>query len=45
MAGLHIQEVPISYRRRSMGKSKIKWSDGIRCLLHLVQLKLSNRGA
>ena len=44
MAGLHIQEVPISYRRRSMGKSKIKWFDGIRCLMHLVQLKWSNRG-
>ena len=44
MAGLHIQEVPISYRRRSMGKSKIKWFDGVRCLMHLVQLKWSNRG-
>jgi glycosyltransferase involved in cell wall biosynthesis len=37
-AGLRISEVPINYRRRTRGKSKVKWIDGIKCLIDLVKL-------
>jgi len=37
--GFDISEVPITYRRRTEGRSKIKWSDGIRCFLRLLELK------
>jgi glycosyltransferase involved in cell wall biosynthesis len=37
-ASLRISEVPINYRRRTRGKSKVRWIDGIRCLLDLVKL-------
>ena len=39
--GLRIREIPIRYRRRSAGVSKIKWRDGIRSWLHLIELKSS----
>ncbi len=42
-AGLTIEEVPITYRRRSAGESKIGWLDGLRCLLRLFQMKWFDR--
>lgn len=44
-AGLEIEEVPISYHRRSAGQSKIHWVDGLRCLLRLFQMKWFDREA
>ena len=38
-SGLKVGEVPISYRRRRSGKSKIRWSDGLRCLASLIRLR------
>jgi len=37
--GLRVNEVPITYRRRLAGQSKLRWTDGIRCLVHLLELK------
>ncbi len=37
-AGLRISEVPINYRRRTRGKSKVRWIDGIKCLIDLLKL-------
>lgn len=37
-AGLRISEVPINYRRRTSGKSKVRWIDGLKCLFDLVKL-------
>jgi len=35
-----IVEIPIEYSRRSSGRSKISWVDGLKCLLHLVWYNL-----
>jgi len=44
--GIRIVEVPISYRRRFQGKSKIrKLGDGIRCLLRLIELAHHRKAA
>jgi glycosyltransferase involved in cell wall biosynthesis len=42
-AGLRISEVPIKYRRRTSGRSKIRWIDGLRCLFDLFQLTRRKR--
>lgn len=33
---LNIAEVPVAYQRRQLGEAKIRWVDGIRCVLWLV---------
>ncbi len=43
--GLKVAEVPITYQRRRMGKSKIKWTDGLRCLRNLIQLRKNQPAA
>lgn len=35
---LRVGEVPISYKKRTEGKSKIRLRDGVRCLIYLVEL-------
>ncbi len=44
-AGLKIGEVPITYHKRSAGRSKIHWFDGVRCLIQLLQMKWFDRAA
>jgi glycosyltransferase involved in cell wall biosynthesis len=41
--GFKIVELPTSYTRRSLGKAKIKWIDGIKCLIWLIHHKFASR--
>jgi glycosyltransferase involved in cell wall biosynthesis len=34
-AGYLIKEIPITYNRRQFGHAKIRWTDGVRCMLQL----------
>jgi glycosyltransferase involved in cell wall biosynthesis len=38
-SGFKITEIPISYTRRKLGRSKIGWVDGLKCLLWLIRRK------
>ncbi len=37
-----LKEVPITYRKRQQGKSKIKYRDGLTCLLKLTYVRFKN---
>ncbi len=46
--GLKLAEVPVVYRARSIGNSKIRWTDGVRCVFWILGLRISStfiRGA
>jgi len=40
--GFQIVELPTSYTLRKSGKAKIKWTDGVRCLVWLIHCKLNS---
>jgi glycosyltransferase involved in cell wall biosynthesis len=40
--GLQIVELPTSYTVRKSGKAKIKWTDGVKCLVWLIYHKLAS---
>jgi len=44
-SGVKVVEVPISYQRRRIGQSKIRWTDGLRCLSNLIRLRKNHTAA
>jgi len=38
--GYSIREIPIRYSKRTYGRPKIRWSDGLKCMLQLFKYRL-----
>jgi len=41
--GFKIVELPTSYTRRKAGKAKIRWIDGLKCLIWLIRHKFASK--